>query len=448
MKLAWSYVRQVRLLSLMAGVGVGFLLLLFPALEVAKVLLMAMGVLVVLNNVFLGLLLVPFTLPFFPNLAFTLLLGLVLGSFVFQLCVNNRSQQLQFVDNPFLYLFLLLLFFSGLTSVTLGYSLREVLLHLLGLAIMLLMQNILVRRSQVKLFLLSLIVASFFVSLYGIYGYVIGVPGETSWVDATLHPGITTRAYSTFGNPNVLAEYLVFIIPFTLALIWYHRGWRQRLFFSGIALIQLLCLVLTLSRSGWVAIAFSLAAFALLVDRRLVWVGIGGCFLLLPFVLQIDVLWVRLISIFSLSDSSNAHRIVVWQETLNMIKEYWATGVGLGHRAFRVVYPYFAFDRTKFPYHSHNTYLQMAVEAGLFGLMALLLYLGSTLKGAVKRIFTQIGHFERCLLVAGVSSLVGMLAFGMFESVLYLPKIIIMFWLVLGLFNTVLSLANSEDSSA
>jgi putative inorganic carbon (HCO3(-)) transporter len=450
MKMKASFFANGRIpyLGVFAGLIFGLAILLFPSPAVFKAFLPAMGVLVILNNVFIGILLLPLVLPFLSNEIFTLFLVLVLGAFGLHLFVNREEKQMELTLNPYLYLFLTLLFFSGLSSVTLGYSLREVILHLLGWGLVLALRNSLLTREKSKLFLLSLILASFLVSLYGIYGYWLGVPGESGWVDAAMHPEISTRAFSTFGNPNVLAEYLIFTIPFTLALLWYQRGWFERLLLGAVALVQVLCLVLTLSRSGWVAFAFSLAVFALLLDRRLVWAGAGVGVLLLPFLLQIDLLWVRFISIFSLKDSSNAHRIVVWRETLGMIGEFWVTGVGLGHRAFRVVYPSFAFDRSKFPFHSHNTYLQLAVETGIFGLLAFILLLGSTAKGAVRQFFRSRNRFTRCLLAAGISSLAGVLVFGLFESVLYLPKIIIMFWLLLGLIGTVLPLDPYSDDLA
>ncbi|MGI6143027.1 MAG: O-antigen ligase family protein [bacterium] len=443
MKLVWPGEQRNQAVGLLAGIAIGLLFLYFPPIEVAKLLLVVGAVVVLAGNYFLGLLLVPFALPFLPNLAYTMLLALVLGAFLLRVLWDG-SLHLRVPANPFLYLFLALLFFSALSSITLGYSLREFLLHCLGWGIVLALTSSLTQRRRVKIFLLAMVLAAVLVSLYGIYGYYIGIPGESGWVDAQMHPELTTRAFSTFGNPNVLAEYLVFVLPFSLALAWYHRDWSQRLLYGGATALQVLCLVLTMSRSGWLAFAAGMAVFAVLLDRRLIWVGLGLGILSLPVLLNSDVFLQRLLSIFSLKDSSNVHRIVVWQETLVMIREFWATGVGLGHRAFRFLYPYFAFDRSKFPYHSHNTYLQVAVETGLFGLAALLLYLGSVLKGTVRQIFGKGHPFDRTMLVAAAASLAGIMVFGLFESVLYLPKIIIMFWTVLGITLALLEIRGSS----
>ena len=51
------------------------------------------------------------------------------------------------------------------------------------------------------------------VSLYGIYQYVFGTLMKT-WLDEEMFSFISTRVISTFGNPNVLGEFLVMSVPF------------------------------------------------------------------------------------------------------------------------------------------------------------------------------------------------------------------------------------------
>ena len=95
---------------------------------------------------FLGLLLIPLSLPFLPNLAFLLLLALVLAVFILGLLAGDNLS-LRLPDNPFLYLFLFLLFMSSVTSVTLGFSLREILLHILGWGLMVAIYTSLTQRE-------------------------------------------------------------------------------------------------------------------------------------------------------------------------------------------------------------------------------------------------------------------------------------------------------------
>ena len=149
--------------------------------------------------------------------------------------------------------------------------------------------------------------------------------------------------------------------------------------------------------------------------------GLG--LLSVPLLLRSGGFLRRILSIFTLRDSSNAHRIVVWRN-LSDDKEFWAT-VGLGHRAYRFLYPYFAFDRSKFPFHSHNTYLQVAVEVGLFGLLALLLYLGSVYMGTVGQALQEKDPFGRATWPR--LRLTGMLVFGLLKVLFIYPRLLFSF---------------------
>ena len=54
-----------------------------------------------------------------------------------------------------------------------------------------------------------------------------------------------------------------------------------------------------------------------------------------------------------------------------MIAAYWLTGIGPGTAAFNQVYPRFMIAGTP-AIHSHNLYLQLALELGVPGLLAFL----------------------------------------------------------------------------
>ena len=119
---------------------------------------------------FLGLVAIPLALPLLPNMAFLLLLAAVLGIFVLAL-LTHADLSLRLPDNPYLYLFVLLLILGSVTSVTLGFSLRELVLHFLGWGLMVAIFSSLTQGRRVEILLFFLSVGAVLVSLYGIYGY-------------------------------------------------------------------------------------------------------------------------------------------------------------------------------------------------------------------------------------------------------------------------------------
>ncbi len=446
LRLTWPVPGQREWSALLLGSALGVLLLAYPGLQLAAVLALVAGVALLLAFFPLAWLLVPLALPFLPNLAFMGLVGAALLSFLLRvLLVGDISLRLP--RNPWLYLFLALLGLGAVTSVLPRASLLEFLLHLGGLGLLVLLYSTLTHRERMQRLLLVLFVATTLVAAVGAIGYSVGLPMESGWVDEEAQPEIAARAYAPFGNPNVLAEYLVFMFPFTLVLIWTQEDRRRLGFLGAGALLQLLCLGLTFARTGWIALVAVILVFALLVDRRLLWLGAAGAVAALPLLPRAGVLLGRLVSIFTMEDTSALHRLAVWQDTWNMIGNFWITGVGLGHRAYRMVYHYFALERIRFPFHSHNNYLQLLAETGVFGLLAFLVYLGSVGRSLWRRWQVTEDPFLRSLLGGLLAALTGILVFGFFETVLYLPKIIILFWMIMGMAHAAAELPDRDPGA-
>ena len=74
----------------------------------------------------------------------------------------------------------------------------------------------------------AIIVAGTFVALYGIYQKFTGL-ADTTWTDTALFENVSDRVYATFGNPNVLGEYLLILIPITLGRFFYTKKNNQRM---------------------------------------------------------------------------------------------------------------------------------------------------------------------------------------------------------------------------
>ncbi len=418
--------------ALAAGLlaGIGFYI--FPAQTFFKYGAAALAGLAVLFNPLAGLYLLAGLLPFLPNLSLLLLAILTAFSFLlYRLRTKEGFHLAPFPIQPALSVFLFVIVFYSLTSLTPGGSTRELGLYLSALALMIILFNHIQKKDQLYVFLVLSLLAAFIVSLYGIYQYIIGVPVQAAWVDVEHHPLLQTRVYSVFGNPNVLAEYLILIIPFGLALFLTARNTWKKLLFLCITAAMGITMLMTFSRGGWMGLAVAITIFALLRDRRvfvLLFLLVLAAVVYMP-----DVVLQRAATMFSVTDSSNLYRITVWQESLNIARDYWSTGVGFGHKAFQEIYPYYMITRVKAPFHVHNTFLQYLVETGVLGLMALLWLLASIFKQGLKGLQRLQDGFLRHVLMASLAATAGILAHGLGEHVLYLPKIIFLFWINVGI---------------
>ncbi|MCC7367569.1 MAG: O-antigen ligase family protein [Chloroflexi bacterium] len=212
------------------------------------------------------------------------------------------------------------------------------------------------------------------------------------------------RAHGMFGQPNPFAGYLGTIFPIALAMVLIPHPGRFRWIAVGCAAMIGLGIFLSLSRGSWLGLAISLGIMGLVWSpraRRLVPPLIG--ILALTVVLSIlgllpPAIASRITSvtenfgIFDVRDvpptSDNfavVERMAHWQAGWYILRDYPFLGVGPGN------YPT-AYERYYIPPwrealgHAHNYYLNMAAEAGIPGMLALLLVLGMAFRGLKRRI--------------------------------------------------------------
>ncbi|MBO4217177.1 MAG: hypothetical protein J5940_04475, partial [Clostridia bacterium] len=164
-----------------------------------------------------GIILTVLLLPFLPTMYLAGFVGFTAVALILKLMRGKRVLKFTLLD------FTVILF---CTVTSLGYffsadrasSLRPVLLMLGFLVAYFLVKN-LMRSTELAIKSIKCMAFSgFIVSLYGIYQFFFTTL-ETVWQDNNLFASLEGRVVSTFENPNVLGEYLIVIIPVTLALM-------------------------------------------------------------------------------------------------------------------------------------------------------------------------------------------------------------------------------------
>lgn len=296
-------------------------------------------------------------------------------------------------------------------------------------------------KKIIKVGLASQIISASIVALYGIYQYFfLKISTSMSWVDLSQFPELQTRVYSTLENPNVLAEYLVLVIPLVIAILWVSKGLCQKAAAAGAFGIMSVCLVLTFSRGAWVGMAAAILVFSLMKAPGLFIAAILLAMISPAFLPPVVVH--RAASIGDLEDSSTAYRIPIWIAAARIIADYWFTGVGLGLAAFSKIYRDYMIAGT-YALHTHNLFLQIAAEMGIFGVIAFIWLAGS---GFSRGFYGVKGKSKSSFLTAGViAALSGHLLHGSFEYIWYSPKVVLAFWMTLG---TISGLSNLTSEPA
>ncbi len=232
--------------------------------------------------------------------------------------------------------------------------------------------------------------------------------------------------------------------PFgALQRLFLQRRWRLTLIF--ITLIILFILVLTQSRSAWLGTAIGIGVVLLFGgrwSRLLLSVGIvlGAVFLLtssgqllLGYIGDELSLW---------RYSQSGLRIDVWRSSLQAIRDFPFSGIGLGHFSIVInrIYPTSvmskqlgAWETVEFP-HAHNLFLQTGVDLGLLGaflLLAILMITAGILILLVKR--SPSNTFSRYWHVGLLGSLFAYLAYSMSDAIGLGERSGFPMWLLLGL---------------
>ncbi|MEZ0369894.1 MAG: O-antigen ligase family protein [Candidatus Sericytochromatia bacterium] len=303
--------------------------------------------------------------------------------------------------------------------------------------------------SQIRISAWVIVAGAIAVSLYGLYQWQIKVPPLALWDDPESEYKLT-RVYSFLGNPNLLAGYLLPTMSLTAFFYFGNLGWRKFVLLGAFAL-QLPCLYFTYCRGAWIALVLGgavafvccLLIFWHIFAKNAVFRGLlfGGVILgaigAVAFVMRSPELQERIRSLVSGGQhSSNNFRINVWHSSLDIIKGYALTGIGLGSKTFIKVYSYYMATGFK-ALSTYNVLLEVWLEMGLFGLISfvamLLAHFGRCLWGIVQ----EIDYSARLFLAAALTAITGLMVHGMVDTVFYRPPIQILFWYLLAIITVV-----------
>lgn len=329
---------------------------------------------------------------------------------------------------PYFTLYLLFITLGLALSLNVSLSLRFYLFHLTCFFITLVTVSAVETRGQLNGLLVLVGCGLAIAAAYGCYQGIIGVEVVASQQDLTLNEGMPGRIYSFFNNPNNFAEVLVMFLPLVAAVTMNARGWRGKVlgcvgFGLGIA-----ALLLTYSRSSWLGLALAAVVFLGLLNWRFLpgLLVLGIC--AIPFLPQ--TIWNRILTIGNMQDSSAKYRIAIYEDTARLLKDYGWTGVGLGSDVMqKVFHNYPTLYDGNYPIHTHNNYLQMWGETGIFGLLTFLgLIFGQIKEGLFA--FRKADKQLRRIIAAALGGFVGILFIGLVEYTWFYPRNMFLFWLL------------------
>lgn len=267
-----------------------------------------------------------------------------------------------------------------------------------------------VKEKELESILKVIYIVSIFVFVFGLIQYIS--PSFTmplKWVDSENYK-ITKRIYSTFFNPNIYGYYISAIM--IISCVEIENNTKNKSISKVVVVLGLISLILTFSRTSWLALCVTLAIAGFLHDKKYFKYAVITAIAILTFdgILGID----RTNPIKAANDSGFLYRIEIWKASLKIFKDYPITGIGFG-TLFDYLCSY-SDTISAFVEHSHNMYIQIAVEMGILGIV-LAIYI-------FKRIFifikTRLKHNKHDKIAVITSMLVIMtLIHGTADSVIF-----------------------------
>ena len=292
-----------------------------------------------------------------------------------------------------------------------------------------------------------------FESVIGFLQNFAKVDEISTWQDVSnLNPEqVMTRVYGTLKplNPNLLGGYFVAGIPALYGLSAYFLSDKKVKFSLTtliLALLSTLTLFLTGCRGSYIGMMvimismFGISAKYLWKNYKQIYLSIvGGVFALATSALLfVSSLRARVFSIFAMrKDSSNSFRFNVYHSSLDMFKDNWLLGIGIGNQNFREIYGLYmktGFDALS----AYNIFLEIAVESGIFALISYLGFLILLIKNAIQFILKSDDTKSVILLATGLISIVAVSVHGFVDTVFFRPQIQFVFWTMVAIVRVLL----------
>ncbi len=330
-------------------------------------------------------------------------------------------------------------------------------------------------QNKIRYFFLLISVLCSIQGIIAIWQNLCGVEEISTWQDTNyVNPeDVISRAYGTLKpyNPNLLGGYLVAGISSIIAsamLAFSTKNYKTFAVFTVLFFVCAAAIFFTGSRGAYLGLGAVIFCFVLLFSQiihtdfnaaakiKKYWgillASAAGIFALV--LISTPQIVKRLMSIFILrQDSSTSFRMNVYGSSWQMFLDHPWLGIGVGNRTFREIYGYYMLTG----YDALSCYsvpLEIAVESGIFALLAFLAFIFLFLYKSLKFICApladalQSGLSEKIILCTAILTIAGVMVHGLFDTIFFRPQVQFLFWTIIAMGSSVFfkNSARCEDS--
>lgn len=276
------------------------------------------------------------------------------------------------------------------------------------------------------------------VSSIGIFECILGI----GFIQKSEH-GIRTRIFSSLENSNNLGAFMLMAFFPIVMLMLNEKEKRRKIYLGIVSLMTFSNIILSFSRNAWLGLVIGAVILSLTYSWKII-LGMGGLGAVALLIPQINN---RLLEFTD--KSQNLSRIKLWDIAFMMIKDHPFTGVGNGN--YRVMYDIYKLKYKKkieyYPtdnFHTHNVFLKIQSELGLFGTMAFVGMIISIVANAVKFVKKINVKFYKVFYTGFLASIIAFISMNVIDNFFSAPKVIAFFWILVANFEGI-SYKNKEN---
>jgi len=294
---------------------------------------------------------------------------------------------------------------------------------------------------KIKRILNIILMSSTAIAIFGILQYMGVIP--RNWWDR--HNFLS----ATYVNHNHFAGYMELALPLSIGMILSEKEIGKKILYVYSFLALSSALLLSMSRGAWFSITIAMIFMFIMICRKRKGFFISFLFLVFLAVAIIFIFNTVDLSILSRRVSSYKEldfsgRIEIWKGSLQIIRHNWLLGAGIG--TFIYNFPaYRTPGLNMFVNFSHNDYLQIASEAGIFSLMLLVFMIFAIIRKGVITHNIASSSFRKWAPLALVTGILSLSIHGLGDFNFYIPANAFLFTVCAGL---TLNISSRKEESA
>ncbi len=277
-------------------------------------------------------------------------------------------------------------------------------------------------KNVVKLMIATCVI----MSVHGIYQYIVKVDTPAYWTDK-VEVSSGPRVFSFVGSPNVLGCLLAMIMPLAISLIFSEKELVKKLLYTVATGLMGICILLTGSRSSWIALGCALIIYAILSKKYYLIIALFVVALLAyTMVSSVRSRIDYMLDPAYIVSSFKGGRFARWPKALEMFYENLLFGEGFGQFGGAVA----TINKVKGAFYVDNYYLKAAVEMGIFGLVTFLAALYNGIVWSLRASYKVEDNVSKGLIQSGFGAMVGILITNIVLNNFDAPSVVTYFWTI------------------